>query len=569
MKFLRDKVATGKHEWRIFADTNAPTTFVVKDNEALEFRSEREAYGYVIAEYRKHADLRNMQPGQSYNITMADGSQKNVSVQQQGPQGVIMMDTQTGETMNVPHIQQGAEPTPSPTQKPKTPGSPSGPTPTPNVSPENITSSVLCRGDLRTAGELGREPYYCKHDQGYLYRKDPQAPEKYCAQCGMVYAASKTAGCDSDYYVEGDDCNCPAHKKAKIISDEGCINCGAKGDLDEGGQCKKCSRRKGERIKDVQDEDHEESIRQDADEADQEDWTKDEDYGDDDREAMRVTAGGNCPKCGGDGRFMDIGCSLCGGIGVLSPEKEREYIEKVRQQRGDEYVQNYLRQRGARRKVAVITGGPGSYHVKSEEGKNLGGPYKTREQAEHRLKQVEYFKHKKSDRKSFNEWRNANRIVRARDIVADAPMPGQQGMPTGDVANDSMSQMSQQTEKSTADFAEEGEHAQSGGPDAKRKLTPHEIIEEAESLIRNALVKGVRIGGSELVEYMTQYYANNPGELMEGVTLAWQKVQYEESQESGKDVAPGGQGFGPKAPTTPEEAEAMAPKNGPIQTKMI
>ncbi len=33
------------------------------------------------------------------------------------------------------------------------------------------------------------------------------------------------------------------------------------------------------------------------------------------------------------------------------------------------------------------------YEVKSEEGKNLGGPYETKEQAEHRLAQVEYFKH--------------------------------------------------------------------------------------------------------------------------------------------------------------------------------
>lgn len=43
---------------------------------------------------------------------------------------------------------------------------------------------------------------------------------------------------------------------------------------------------------------------------------------------------------------------------------------------------------------AVITGGPGSYHVKSEEGKNLGGPYDTRDEAKKRLQQVEYFKHK-------------------------------------------------------------------------------------------------------------------------------------------------------------------------------
>lgn len=35
------------------------------------------------------------------------------------------------------------------------------------------------------------------------------------------------------------------------------------------------------------------------------------------------------------------------------------------------------------------------WYVVSESGKNLGGPYKTRAEAEKRLKQVEYFKHKK------------------------------------------------------------------------------------------------------------------------------------------------------------------------------
>ena len=34
------------------------------------------------------------------------------------------------------------------------------------------------------------------------------------------------------------------------------------------------------------------------------------------------------------------------------------------------------------------------YYVKSEGGKNLGGPYKTRAAAVKRLQQVEYFKHK-------------------------------------------------------------------------------------------------------------------------------------------------------------------------------
>ncbi|MFZ3216661.1 MAG: hypothetical protein WA192_11430 [Candidatus Acidiferrales bacterium] len=38
----------------------------------------------------------------------------------------------------------------------------------------------------------------------------------------------------------------------------------------------------------------------------------------------------------------------------------------------------------------------GGYKVVSEtSGKNLGGPYKTREEAVKRLRQVEFFKHRK------------------------------------------------------------------------------------------------------------------------------------------------------------------------------
>jgi hypothetical protein len=37
----------------------------------------------------------------------------------------------------------------------------------------------------------------------------------------------------------------------------------------------------------------------------------------------------------------------------------------------------------------------GGYKVLSEDGKkNLGGPYKTKKEAEKRLRQVEFFKHK-------------------------------------------------------------------------------------------------------------------------------------------------------------------------------
>jgi hypothetical protein len=35
------------------------------------------------------------------------------------------------------------------------------------------------------------------------------------------------------------------------------------------------------------------------------------------------------------------------------------------------------------------------YQLLSEKGKNLGGPYKTKAEAEKRLKQVEFFKRRK------------------------------------------------------------------------------------------------------------------------------------------------------------------------------
>ncbi len=37
----------------------------------------------------------------------------------------------------------------------------------------------------------------------------------------------------------------------------------------------------------------------------------------------------------------------------------------------------------------------GGYHVVSGKGRNLGGPYKTLTSAKKRLRQVEFFKHRK------------------------------------------------------------------------------------------------------------------------------------------------------------------------------
>jgi hypothetical protein len=538
------------------ADTRLHNVWVLDGQNVYEFGDRRAAFQFVVGEYRKQADMRSMQPGQNYNLTMADGSTKLVQVQNQTPDGVQVLDPNSGQSMMIPHVQPGAEPKPAQAAQPKMPNQGGTATPAPNqgVSPENVTSFALGRNDFKVmASEIGREPYNCKHDNGYLYRKDPSAPEKYCASCGMVYAASRTA-------------NIPVKPTAGKFY-----------------FCKRCNTS---------------------------------------RTAIIDAAGTEVHKALPTGEVVRyLSCQHTSPIDdtPITPSWQPRQPQQPR---------------GAM-KTAVITGEPGSYHVKSEEGKNLGGPYKSREQAEHRLKQVEYFKHKGSiartadyeehdpdhdddrcdpdqhhdpdgdgscpycrkktakilsDRKecvncgghgnlndtgecpkcarrrAFRTWKNRERIVRAFDLIADAPFPGQQGMPSGDVANEG--QTIQRDEKSAADFAEDPEtQPPSQDPNAKRKLTPHEIVDEAESLIRNGLVKGVKMGVQELTEYMITYYNNAAQELIQGITLAWQKVQYEESAEGGNPTAPSGEGLGPQAPTTPEEAAQMAPKNGPIRTR--
>jgi hypothetical protein len=50
---------------------------------------------------------------------------------------------------------------------------------------------------------------------------------------------------------------------------------------------------------------------------------------------------------------------------------------------------------GQSQEVRMIVKVKDGYKVKSEKGKNLGGPYKTKTEAEKRLRQIEFFKHKK------------------------------------------------------------------------------------------------------------------------------------------------------------------------------
>jgi hypothetical protein len=593
VKFLLDRVAAGDQEWRIVADTRQPTAWVLDGRHVYEFANKRDALQHVVSEYRRVADLRSMQPGQNYNLTMQDGSTRMVQVQNQTPDGVQVLDPNSGQTMMIPHVQPGAEPKPA--QAPQQAGA-SGQTPKPNqpqnqaaspVSPENQTDRTYALGlnDLRvTASEYGRTPQNCKHDGTHLNRKNPSDPEKFCPDCGMVYAAERKKATWEDIAkeeqarIKQEDEKRKKEKKevpraAKVAYTPG---------PPEAGKFYFCSRCNTSRTA-MLDREGQEVHRALADGTVVRYLSCKHPTAIDDAPVQPAWQ----PK-GWQPKMAALKCEKCDALAVandiLCAKHRREYEESG------------AREKNGATKTAVITGGPGSYHVKSEEGKNLGGPYKSREQAEHRLKQVEYFKHKggktagcdsdyyvegddcscplhrkKKARDAFRAWKNRERIVHAFDLIAEPVMPGNQAMPSGDQANEG--ETLKMDEKGPADFAEEPESQPSTqDPNAKRRLTPHEIIEEAESLIRNALVKGVKIGAAELSDYMTTYYNNPPDELMQGITLAWQKVQYEEKMEGGGQGdpnAPGGEGFGPKPPTTPEQAAQMAPRNGPIRTKSM
>jgi hypothetical protein len=51
---------------------------------------------------------------------------------------------------------------------------------------------------------------------------------------------------------------------------------------------------------------------------------------------------------------------------------------------------------GPDRRAIMIKKVKDGYKVLSSKGKNLGGPYKTLEEAKKRLRQVEFFKHRKA-----------------------------------------------------------------------------------------------------------------------------------------------------------------------------
>ena len=122
---------------------------------------------------------------------------------------------------------------------------------------------------------------------------------------------------------------------------------------------------------------------------------------------------------------------------------------------------------------------------------------------------------------------SASSVLSFKDIVAQ-PMPGAGGDPN---------QPPMDAEQITVPEKNLGQSPVGNG----RVLTRHELIDEAETLIRNALWEtGHPIGTYELTQYMSDQYGNSPEEIMQAIEQAYEKIHFEDSDTNGPNVGQGG-----------------------------
>ena len=620
MKFLVDRIALRGTEYRVLGDTDSPMTEVWGNDVAWEFDNREAAYRYIASGYRTANDLRSLKPGQQVQLPMASGESQIVNVVNNDQNAVTVVDTQTGQQMMIPHMQTGAQPkvmqgpnksqTPTPADSDdegsggdasmitpgtgtvyalskkqswrgewRPPGHPErkddkqlskkqafgycrhtcnrcggdvshylkdcteGPILYPeddNQHPDCIPNQRMNRrqwersGATKEAGDFPhRHPYHCKHDGTYLQNKNPSDAEKECPSCGMVYAAErKTAGCDSDYWVEGDDCSCPAHSKEAAtfspfdkppVFPEGkpkveyrpyrCMNCGNEQMIQTNhlGQvidyCKNCS------------------------------WK---------------------PSFGNPDYAVPFNGRTYRPFEYAGPT-ERTVIQRDMTAESPGMVGPSRDQDG----LALAAVDPGIVKKHPKVGPMTAKPWPKTTMELERQKNKEHYR---STQYPYAE--KGKKVDRHASLSKKGqPAPsGPAGAPAGDPSSPPIS--SNPTGPQQAPAGDQPQPQAGGGQG--RPLSRHEIITEAEILIRNALFKGIRIGTWDLVQYMKQQYGNPPEELYEGATKAWEKVQWEEQEAFEQAKGPG-----PQQPKQPgQEAEelpmspqdvAQQPQNGPSQ----
>lgn len=412
MKYMLDRIAAAGLEWRLIGNTDDTIVEVHGPHGVDRYLTARQAMAAILPHYKRAADFRNMQVGQTLQLPMADGTQKTVNVTLNDGQAMTVTDPTTGEQFQIPHMDK--------TKSPSVMTNPNQDQSTPDGATIQPGTGMVTIG--RTAKNEGREPYHCKHDQTYLRHKNPSDPEKYCTQCGMVYAAEK--------------------------------------------------------------------------------------------EPM--------------GR-------------ILLSQKDYEVTERDLY-RGPRYAVD-----GTQILDRKYTNGQWWYLTRSAGTREWVTELPTRIA----LSATDFAK------------------------VAAPPMPGNQAMPQSDNMNDGELAPDRQEQdfvnQEEPAYVDDASNNPAAGNQMGRLLTKHEIVEEAETLIRNALWKGVKIGVNDLVKFMQQEYSNAPEELYAGCTLAWEKVEYEDKDNNNNDemgIQQGPAGGGPEEMIHNIEPDLEDEESGPLQVKL-
>lgn len=416
-----------------------------------------------------------------------------------------------------------------------------------------------------------RHPQNCKHDGAYLQRKDPSDPEKACPQCGMVYEAAvderEVVNSDPMFKRLTPQWVCPRCPRNNPMSWATCP-CGAKR------PSSKLSKKQAGTFSPFD-------------------------------EAPKFPKGGpkyehrpyRCMNCGHEktigtnheGRVIDYceGCSWKPSFGKAEyavPFNGRTYRpfeyagpteRTVLQSRtagcdSDFFVEGdhcecpaHKGKKALSKKAFHFTVGdtvrfkhPTLGETAGKIVRDDGNQYVIRQGEEMLAVPAQYV---------LGPVYNANRRIAQPMTAPPSGPPGQNVPPSSPPMS---------TQQTGPQQAPAGDQAQPvDQPGQNRALSRHEIITEAEILIRNALHKGIRIGTWDLVEYMQQNYSNPPEELYEGATKAWEKVQWEEQEafESSKGPGPSQQKHpGDEAQEAPTSVEDVAnqPRTGPTQVKV-
>lgn len=375
MRYLISKFAWKSNEWRIISNTDTGEFEAWANNHCTKCVSLHEAQSHVERQIKVALDLRPYAAGQQIEIPMSDGSKKTMTVLQNNPDAVTLTDDNSGEQMKVPHFLSGGNAA-------VIPGANNPANPNEGTEQQGTGISVVTPGtgikisvkDMRRV----KMPIKATHP-GMTQNTGPDNPgSKGFEARPIALSASSILSIKNIWEAWAD-----IEKTGKIFY--------------------------GNQDRENFDRVYESLIR--FLELAQSELGVDTNLEIKivDRLYHQATASG----VESDDRKM---LNAFIKMDLIESQVHDEVLEATSTKREDWYARlrepssksrdpflNELWEEKSRlestgRRVAFITGNPGSYHVKSEEGKNLGGPYKTREQAEKRLRQVEYFKHKKSQR---------------------------------------------------------------------------------------------------------------------------------------------------------------------------